>query len=63
MTTTASLNQCTVLAVDASTCTAEYVSRHAGELLSEEGHVCLDDVHSVPHCDCGLNHISQEGKK
>lgn len=41
------------------TSTAQNVSSHASELLSQEGHVCLDDVHPLSNSHSGLKQIRQ----
>lgn len=39
------------------TSTAQNVSSHASELLSQEGHVGLDDVHPLSNSHSGLKQI------
>lgn len=39
------------------TCTAQNVRSHASELLSQEGYVGLDDVHSLANSHSGLKQI------
>lgn len=43
------------------TCTAQNVSSHASELLSQEGHVGLDDVHPLSNSHSGLETNKAQG--
>jgi len=44
------------------TCTPQNVSSHASELLSQEGHVGLDNVHPLSNSHSGLETNKAEGQ-